>query len=323
MLVGVSGRLQCANTFLRFSRNSLCNVPLRAENTANIALHTSRHSPIWILHCQVPDWLPMAQEARITSVSGKKKAEEDLRASGPSIGGDEAKVASIAHELDLERARKWSLSAGVFSANDLADALDLSRNRACDIAAWLLHGKAIQLVAPGPEGDPKGETYRAQLTSPSDSGEAGIVETGNDGRLLYHEIALDETAGPGDSRDLYRAFLLIGAKARADRTKLQAQLQTQLDEMHSGFVAGTGHLGSLEANREFATALNSLLDDLGLRLKDPKSGLPATLRVMKPARGPETGYFSFNVGSTSHGSYDRLPKLVLVERPENTRRSRS
>ena len=219
---------------------------------------------------------------------------------------------------------EWCKSAGEFAARDLVTFAPGGLPATLGLVDQLLDAGHIELVIDDPDCGPLDLRYRARLTSSPASGDASTVEMERGKRPLYEEIALDQATGPSLARGTLFAFLELGEEVRANRAEFRARLQAELDSLVDVAEAGDGHLGSLEANRNFVVALNSLMDDLGFRLKEPKTGGPATLRVWLAPRGPETGYFGFSlVGTSSRGSYPRLPRLILVDRPENTKRTRS
>lgn len=223
------------------------------------------------------------------------------------------------------------------TGKDMAAALDINVEDCLQVISGLEQEGAIRAMVSGSSGDPLAARYQVRLTSSDESGQPWGVDPKQGKSKVYDRIAQamkPKSPQPGNRKQeldgqlpttaafhAVRAFVHMGESMRGYRAELRFELQHELDELGDHLEANDGHLGSLEANKDFAAALNSLLDDLGLRLVEPKSGMPATLRVLKPTKGPETGYFAFNLGRSSKGSYARLPRLVVIDRPEYGQRS--
>ena len=98
------------------------------------------------------------------------------------------------------------------------------------------------------------------------------------------------------------------------------QLQIVLDGM-----AGQS-FGSFDGNREIAQRIQSLLQQLNVRVKCPKTGLPGNLRHRQSGRAR---HGAFLIEVTQNGrrlcpsSSTTLPELVLVPAPEDRRKKTS
>lgn len=265
----------------------------------------------------------MLHHLESTYVASKKKVTEAPDIDRGAVPNQQEVSPSELPLHLVKSATDWSQSTGEFNAEDLAAALGLDDEVAIALTRRLHDDQVLEHGKIVPSENPLHIRYRARLTTKPDPGEPDLLDPEKGQDWVYMETALAETSGPPVARSAFLAFAAIGQQAHVYRDKLRSELQRELDQFCDELDAGDGHLGSLEANQSFARALNSLLDDLGLRLKDPKTGSPATLRAYKAGRGPESGYFAFNVvGASSRGSYRRLPRLVLMDRPEYSLRTK-
>ncbi|MCO8123877.1 hypothetical protein NHH03_19180 [Stieleria sp. TO1_6] len=123
----------------------------------------------------------------------------------------------------------------------------------------------------------------------------------------------DEASTKAILGDLNRS---LNRLQREIRLAIQAEL---------GQMAGRS-LGSLEANRELAHSIQTMLDSHGLRVRCNQCDQPAILRV-SPRSGATAGVFVFDHTidgrRTFHGGRIALPEIRLVAKPARQPRGKN
>lgn len=132
-------------------------------------------------------------------------------------------------------------------------------------------------------------------------------------------------AGDGASGTLSKALSKVeelrkGAAAR--REAIRISIQEFIDSTRSALSSGRGEFGSLDANREFAQALNSLLKESSFWVES-EDGVRGTLVCLDLA-GKNNGYFavhSSQKGKTVRSkSSKELPAMRVVDKADPPKR---
>ena|ERR1044071_474661 len=124
------------------------------------------------------------------------------------------------------------------------------------------------------------------------------------------------------SQDFRAALAEVSLSVERANKPIVSQLQALLDaEFRSLQARGARGYGSMEANRDFVSGLNTLLRRLDKRIKCPKCGKPSTL-VLATAAGAVNGAFTFRHDTTRtvHGGTTALPPLKLCPPAPDRRR---
>jgi uncharacterized phage infection (PIP) family protein YhgE len=111
-------------------------------------------------------------------------------------------------------------------------------------------------------------------------------------------------------------------KIETELQTVQRDIANRLQAVLSGLVGYSG--GSFEANQDVARRIQALFQQLNVRAKCPKSGLPGNLRHRR-AGGAKHGMFVIEVtvdGKRSvHSSSATVPSIDLVPAPADARKS--
>ena len=120
----------------------------------------------------------------------------------------------------------------------------------------------------------------------------------------------------GDAQaDARFAKQLLGDLQR-EMNRMQREIRLAI-QSQLGQISGRS-LGSLQANKELAKSIQTMLEAHGLRVRCTQCGQPAILRV-SPRRGAPHGVFVFDHTidgkRTFHGGWVTAPEIQLVAKP--------
>ncbi|MEM6980528.1 MAG: hypothetical protein AAF539_12770 [Planctomycetota bacterium] len=103
---------------------------------------------------------------------------------------------------------------------------------------------------------------------------------------------------------------------KMELARVQRSLRLSLEAKLTSLVGQNLH--TLAANRELATAIQTLLDSHSLRIECPQCGHPAILRV-SPRKGMPGGAFvldhTIEGRRTFHGGTAEVPRIRLMSKP--------
>jgi hypothetical protein len=126
-----------------------------------------------------------------------------------------------------------------------------------------------------------------------------------------------ETVQP-DSADLLRGLQTIDQR-------LTSLLAPVIEDVEAALARLEGRSFGLEANEAIVSAIQQLLNRLGLRVSCPRCSEPAILRCRETGNARD-GSFQFEHSAsgkqTNHGGGASFPALTLVPAPPDRRRAR-
>ena len=121
--------------------------------------------------------------------------------------------------------------------------------------------------------------------------------------------------------DASEAARMLGQLQR-EMNRLQREIRLAIQAQLSQMTGKS--LGSLDANRQLAQSIHTMLDSHGLRVRCPQCGSAAILRV-SPRRGAPSGVFVFDHTiegrRTFHGGRTSMPEIRLIAKPSRKPRS--
>jgi len=138
---------------------------------------------------------------------------------------------------------------------------------------------------------------------------------------LEHLAALAESTEEATGESAEPAADQLLGDLQQELNRIQRSMRLMLQGKLQDLVGRS--LGSLEHNRALAGAIQSMLDQHGLRVRCHQCGHPAILRV-SPRKGVVSGVFVFDHTvqgrRTFHGGGSSVPPIHLVAKPERKSR---